>query len=79
MKVKLTRDQIKAFVTDAEDGYGAQEEIGGENVKVTMTIIGKDGIPGHPELAGGSVVVFLNKHDKYIGHTVIVPKKHLDK
>lgn len=75
MKVKLTKAEIKDFVQDAEEGSGREIEIGGDNFQVDITIL-KDEIPGHPELIGGTVRVFLNKYHRYIGHTVLGPKKN---
>lgn len=79
MKIKLTKNKIKDFILEAEAGSGREIEIGGENFQVDLTVITTGDIPKHPELAGGTVRVFLNKHRRYIGHTVFGPKKRLDK
>lgn len=75
MKIKLTKDQIIEFVYGAEQGnLGHETEIDGDNSKVDMTILAGD-IDGHPELRGGTVRVYLNKKHRYIGHTVIAPRR----
>lgn len=78
MKTKLEKKEIVGFIDAAIEGSGRETEIGGDNFQVDMTIIGDD-IPNHPELAGGTVRVFLNKWHKYIGHKILRPRKKMIK
>lgn len=72
MKTKLSKNEIKRFIAEAEEGYGRETEIGGQNFQVDITILEGD-VTNHPELVGGTVRVFLNKRQKYIGHRVLPP------
>ncbi len=74
MKIKVDKKEIEQFISDAKEGIGRETEIGGDNLQVDMTVL-KGDIPGHPELDGGTIRVFLNKFHRYIGHAAFGPKR----
>ncbi len=75
MKVQISKKTIINLINDAESGaLGREVAIGGENYRIDITLL-RDDIPDRPDLAGGTLRVFLNRKQKYIGHTLFTPKR----
>ena len=81
MKLKLPKELLNEFIASAIAGSGRETDAGGGNTQVDQTVL-KSEVEKYPELAGlagGTIRVYLNQDQKYVGHKVIGPRpKRLD-
>jgi len=71
MKVTLPEFLLKAYIQEAQAGYGREKDAGGGNTSSDFTVFKSDS----EQLAGGTVRIYLNKLGFYVGHKVLAPKK----
>ena len=77
MKVKLPDKLLAEFTAMAKGGEGRERDAGGGNTSVDITVLGGD-VVAYPELAqivGGSVRIYLNKANVFVGYAVRAPLK----